>query len=219
MRLLVAWCSVDYQGRLGARLERAQRLIVLKADGSIAVHGDSKAYKPLNWMSPPCTIVDDGDRITARNAKGEELVIQLDEIVHDLVLDLGDDAGLAKDGVEAELQELIAARVQALRDDLQIVRREYPTDIGPVDLVCRDRDGRAIVVEVKRIGEIAGVDQLLRYQERLDRDSTLAPTVGMLVATRIKPQARVYAESRGVVCVEVVLDELRDTAPPSLRLF
>ena len=109
--------------------------------------------------------------------------------------------------------------MQALRDDLQIVRREYPTDIGPVDLVCRDGDGHAVVVEVKRIGEIAGVDQLLRYQERLDRDSTLAPTVGMFVATRIKPQARVYAESRGVVCVEVALDELRDTAPPSLRLF
>ncbi len=134
-------------------------------------------------------------------------------------VELGDDPGLAKDGVEAELQQLIAARVHALRDELKIVRREYPTDIGPVDLLCRDGEGRAVVVEVKRIGEIAGVEQLLRYQERLDLDGTLAPTIGMFVATRIKPQARVFAESRGVVCVEIDLDELRAGAPVDLRLF
>jgi RecB family endonuclease NucS len=146
-------------------------------------------------------------------------VIELHEVLFDQTVELGEDPGLDKDGVEAELQVLIAARVAALREDLKLVRREYPTDLGPVDLLCRDGDGRAVVVEIKRIGEIAGVDQLLRYQERLDRDGTLAPTRGMFVATRIKPQARVYAESRGIVCVEVDLETLRAGAPPDLRLF
>lgn len=219
MRVVVAECSVTYEGRLGARLEPARRLVLVKADGSIAVHGDTKAYKPLNWMSPPCTIVEDDTVITATNAKGERLVIELHHVFVDETFALGDDSGLAKDGVEAELQELIAARVQALRDDLRLVRREYPTDLGPVDLLCRDAHGRAVVVEVKRVGEIAGVDQLLRYQERLDRDSTLAPTLGLFVATRIRPQARRYAESRGIECVEVDLAELRAGAPPDLRLF
>jgi hypothetical protein len=157
--------------------------------------------------------------ITVANAKGEQLVIELHEVLFDEAYELGDDPGLAKDGVEAELQELLAARVQALRDDLLLVRREYPTDVGPVDLLCRDGEGRAVVIEVKRVGEIAGVEQLLRYQERLDRDGTLAPTRGMLVATRIKPQARVFAESRGVECVEIDLEELRAGAPSGLRLF
>jgi RecB family endonuclease NucS len=219
VRLLVAWCSVEYEGRLGARLPPALRLVMLKADGSIAVHADAKAYKPLNWMSPPCTIRETADTITATTPKGERLTIELHDVVHDLAVDLGDDPGLAKDGVEAELQELLAARVAALRADLRIVRREYPTDIGPVDLLCRDGHGRAVVVEVKRIGEIAGVEQLLRYQERLDRDGTLAPTTGMFVATRIKPQARVFAESKGVLCVEVDLEELRTGAPVDPRLF
>jgi RecB family endonuclease NucS len=219
VRLLVADCSVVYDGRLGARLPRAKRLLVFKADGSIAVHADTKAYKPLNWMSPPCTIVDDGTTITASNPKGEQLTIELHEVLFDHAFELGDDPGLAKDGVEAELQELLAARIAALRDDLRLVRREYPTDVGPVDLLCRDGDGRAVVIEVKRVGEIAGVEQLLRYQERLDRDGSLAPTLGMFVATRIKPQARVYAESRGVVCVEVDLEKLRADAPPDLKLF
>jgi hypothetical protein len=219
MRVVIADCSVEYEGRLAARLPRALRLLVLKADGSIAIHADAKAYKPLNWMSPPCTIREDADRLVATNASGERLTIELHEIVHDYAVALGDDPGLAKDGVEAELQELIARRVAALRDGLQLVRREYPTDIGPVDLLCRDGDGRAIVVEVKRIGEIAGVEQLLRYQERLDRDPGLAPTKGLFVATRIKPQARVFAQSRGVECVEIDLDELRAGAPLDLRLF
>jgi RecB family endonuclease NucS len=219
VRVLVANCSVEYEGRLGSHLPPAVRLIMLKADGSIAVHADSKAYKPLNWMSPPCTVREEDGRLVASTASGERLTIELHEVVHDYVVELGDDPGLAKDGVEAELQELIARRVAALRDDLRLVRREYPTDIGPVDLLCRDGDGAAVVVEVKRVGEIAGVEQLLRYQERLDLDANLAPTRGMFVATRIKPQARVFATSRGVECVEVDLDELRAGAPTDLRLF
>jgi len=219
VRILVANCSVEYQGRLGARLPPAPRLILLKADGSIAVHADTKAYKPLNWMSPPCAVREEDGRLVATNPGGETLVIEVHEVLHDFVVELGDDPGLAKDGVEAELQELLAKRVAALRDDLRLVRREYPTDIGPVDLLCRDGDDRAIVVEVKRVGEIAGVEQLLRYQERLGLDPTLTPTVGMFVATRIKPQARVFAQSRGVLCVEIDLDELRAGAPLDLRLF
>jgi RecB family endonuclease NucS len=219
MRLLVAECSVTYQGRLGARLGRARRLIVCKADGSIAVHSDAKAYKPLNWMSPPCEITVTSEAIVARTPKGETLEIELHDVVHDVTYELGADPGLEKDGVEAELQELIAARVRALRDDYTLIRREYPTDIGPVDLLCNDGDGRTVVVEVKRVGEIAGVEQLLRYQERLDRDSRFAPTVGVLVAQQIKPQAKVYAESKGVTCIEIDLDTLRDGAQPGLTLF
>ena len=152
MRLLVARCAVEYRGRLGARLAPATRLILFKADGSIAIHSDAKAYKPLNWMNPPCTIDEDDRVITARTPKGETLRIELFEVLHDTTVALGDDPGLEKDGVEAELQELIAARVQALRDDFTLVRREYPTDIGPIDLLCRDGEGRAVAVEIKRVG-------------------------------------------------------------------
>jgi RecB family endonuclease NucS len=219
MRLVVAWCSVEYEGRLGARLPRAQRLVMLKADGSISIHSDSGAYKPLNWMTPPCTVREGPGRIVCVNPKGERLTIELDDVRHDITVDLGDDPGLEKDGVEAEIQHLLAARVQALKEDLVLVRREFPTDIGPVDLLCRDGDGRAVVVEVKRIGEIAGVEQLLRYQERLDRDSRFAPTRGMFVATRVKPQARVFAQSRGIECVEIDVEALRDSATKPLRLF
>jgi RecB family endonuclease NucS len=219
VRVLIADCSVEYEGRLGARLPRALRLIVLKADGSIAIHADTKAYKPLNWMSPPCALREADGMLVATNAGGERLTVELHDVVHDYAVELGEDPGLAKDGVEAELQGLIARRVAALRDGLRLVRREYPTDIGPVDLLCRDGDGGAIVVEVKRIGEIAGVEQLLRYQERLDLDPGLAPTKGIFVATRIKPQARLFAQSRGVECVEIDLDELRAGAPLDLRLF
>jgi RecB family endonuclease NucS len=221
MRLLVAVCSVEYEGRLAARLPPALRLVMLKRDGSLAVHSDSRAYKPLNWMSPPCTIREADDEIVAVNPKGERIRIELHEIVHDhrVELEVGGDPGLEKDGVEAELQQLIAARVEALREGLVLVRREYPTDIGPVDLLCRDADGQAVVVEVKRIGEIAGVEQLIRYQERLDLDARLAPTRGMFVATRIKPQARVFAESRDILCVEIDVDVLRGGATAPLRLF
>lgn len=219
VRLIVARCSVTYEGRLAARLAEATRLLVLKADGSLAIHSDARAYKPLNWMSPPCTIRVTDTAIVAENPKGERLVVELLEIFHDHAMELGDDPGLEKDGDEAELQALIEMRVQALRDDLTLVRREYPTDIGPIDFLCRDGDGRAVAVEVKRIGEIAGVDQLIRYQERLDLDTRLAPTLGMFVATRIKPQARVYAESRNVQCVEIDLDDLRTHDNPKLKLF
>jgi RecB family endonuclease NucS len=219
VRVLVANCSVRYQGRLGAHLPAALRLIMLKADGSIAVHADTKAYKPLNWMSPPCTVREEERRLVATNPGGETLTIELHEVLHDYAFELGEDPGLAKDGVESELQELLAKRVAALGEELRLVRREYPTDIGPVDLLCRDVDDRAVVVEVKRVGEIAGVEQLLRYQERLDLDPALRPTRGMFVATRIKPQARVFAESRGVACVEIDLEELRAGAPVDLRLF
>jgi endonuclease len=219
VRLLVASCSVEYSGRLGARLEPAVRLVLFKADGSVAVHADAGAYKPLNWMSPPCAVREDGDVIIVTSPRGEQLTIVLHEVLSDERHELGDDPGLAKDGVEAELQELIAARVEALKHDFRLVRREYPTDIGPVDLLCRDGDGRAVAIEVKRVAEIAGVDQLLRYRERLDLDGTLSPTRGVLVATRVRPQARVYAESRGIECIEVDLEELRNGVPPDLRLF
>jgi RecB family endonuclease NucS len=210
---------VTYEGRLGARLPEANRLLVLKADGSIAIHSDSRAYKPLNWMSPPCTVHERDGELVAENPKGETLRVELHEVQSDQEFDLGDDPGLEKDGVEAELQQLIAARVQALADDFTLVRREYPTDIGPIDLLCRDGEGRAVAVEIKRIGEIAGVEQLIRYQERLDLDTRLAPTRGMFVATRIKPQAKVYAASRGIDCVEVALDDLREHDAPRLKLF
>jgi RecB family endonuclease NucS len=219
VRLLVARCSVEYQGRLGARLAEAARLIIFKADGSIAIHSDSKAYKPLNWMNPPCTIIEDAGVISASNPKGETLFIEVHEVLSDTRVELGDDPGLEKDGVEAQLQALLAARVAALREGLTLIDREYPTDIGPVDLLCRDDGGRTVVVEVKRVGEIAGVEQLLRYQERLDRDARFAPTLGVLVAERIKPQARVFAESRGVACVEVDLTALRGGADAKLTLF
>ena len=219
MRLLVARCSVTYDGRLGAHLAPAVRLVLCKADGSIAVHSDSKAYKPLNWMNPPCTIEETESGIEARTPKGEVLRIELHEVLHDTRVELGKDPGLEKDGVEAELQELLAARVAAMRADLTLLRREYPTDIGPVDLLCQDGDGRTIVVEEKRVGEIAGVDQLLRYQERLDRDARFAPTAGLLVAQLIKPQTKVYAESKGVAWLEVDLDRLRGAVDPDLTLF
>ena len=219
VRLIVARCSVTYEGRLAARLAEATRLIVLKADGSLAIHSDARAYKPLNWMSPPCTIRVTATNIVAESPKGERLVVELHEVLHDHTQDLGDDPGLEKAGEEAELQALIETRVQALREDLTLVRREYPTDIGPIDFLCRDGEGQAVAVEVKRVGEIAGVDQLIRYQERLDLDTRLAPTRGMFVAIRIKPQARVYAESHNIECVEIDLDDLRTHDVPKLRLF
>ena len=219
MRVLIAECSVTYEGRLGARLAPARRLILLKADGSIAIHSDAKAYKPLNWMNPPCVIATTDEVITVTNPKGETLRVELHEVLADYSEELGEDPGLEKDGVEAEIQVLLAARVEALKDGMTLIRREYPTDIGPVDLLCRDDEGQAVVVEIKRVGEIAGVEQLMRYQERLDLDSRLAPTRGMFVATRIKPQAKVYAESRGVECVEIDLDELRTHDDPKLKLF
>ena len=231
MRLVIARCSVDYAGRLSTHLPPAVRLLIVKADGSVLVHTDDGGYKPLNWMSAPCTMVEepvpegaDGEDAGSRvwritNRGGETMTITVSEVLHDSAHHLDRDPGLVKDGVERQLQALLSERCHVVRPGLQLVRREYPTDIGPVDLLCRDGDGCAIVVEVKRVGEIAGVEQLLRYQERLDLDPSLAPTRGLFVATRIKPQARVFALSRGVECVEVDLDELRAGAPADLRLF
>jgi RecB family endonuclease NucS len=219
VRLVIARCSVDYAGRLSAHLPEAVRLIMVKADGCVAIHADGGAYKPLNWMNAPNTIVDNGDHWVVTNPKDETLTIHLHEVVSDSEHEFGDDPGLSKDGVEAHLQELLAAAPEVMEDGLRLVRREYPTAIGPVDLLCRDTDDRVVAVEVKRRGEIDGVEQLTRYIERLHHDSSLGEVRGMFVAQVIKPQARVLAESRGFVCVEVDYDSLRGLAPDELRLF
>ena len=219
MRLVIARCTVDYKGRLEARLPSAVRLIMVKADGSVMVHADGGAYKPLNWMNPPNRLVEDGEVWTVTSPKGEVLVITVEEVLADHRHDLGTDPGLIKDGVEAHLQELLAADPSTLGEPLLLVRREYPTDIGPVDLLCRDGEGRAVAIEVKRRGEIDGVEQLTRYLERLDRDPSLRPVRGMFVAQRIKAQAKVLAADRGIVCVEVDYDELRGVERDQLSLF
>jgi RecB family endonuclease NucS len=219
VRLVIARCTVDYTGRLSAHLPEATRLIMLKADGCVAVHADGGAYKPLNWMNAPNTLVVSPDRWVVTNQKGEALTITLHEVISDVASDLGQDPGLQKDGVEAHLQVLLAASPHAIEAGLTLVRREYPTAIGPVDLVCRDASGQVVAVEVKRRGEIDGVEQLARYVERLQLDSSLGEVRGMFVAQSIKPQARVLAESRGFRWVEVDYDELRGLQPDDLRLF
>ncbi len=219
MRLVIATCRVDYAGRLSAHLPSATRLIMVKADGSVSVHSDGGAYKPLNWMTPPCRLQVDEDRWVVANSKGETITIHLEQVHYDVEHDLGVDPGLRKDGVEADLQELLAARPDVLGPGLKLVRREYPTDIGPVDLLCRDAEGQAVAIEIKRRGEIDGVEQLARYLERLDLDGRLRPVRGMFVAQRIKPQAQVLAAARGIECVEVDYDELRGIAPDRLTLF
>jgi RecB family endonuclease NucS len=219
MRLVIARCTVDYDGRLSAHLPMAERLIMVKADGCVAIHADGGAYKPLNWMNAPNRLVEEEGRWVVTNPKGETLTITLDEVLSDSRHELGTDPGLQKDGVEAHLQELLAADPNSIADGLVLVRREFPTDIGPVDLLCRDVDGAAIAIEVKRRGEIDGVEQLARYLERLDRDPTLRPVRGIFVAQQIKPQAKVLADSRGIVCVEVDYDELRGIESDVLKLF
>ncbi len=219
MRLVVARCSVDYQGRLQAHLPEAVRLIMVKADGCVAIHSDGGAYKPLNWMNAPNTLVDAGDIWVVANPKGESITITLHEVLSDTAHDLGVDPGLQKDGVEAHLQELLAASVHAIEDGLMLVRREFPTDIGPIDIVCRDGDGCFVAIEVKRRGEIDGVEQLARYIERLRLDSSLGQIRGVFVAQQVKPQAKVLAEARGFRVVEVDYDELRGMRPDELRLF
>jgi RecB family endonuclease NucS len=218
MRLVIATCTVDYEGRLSAHLPLATRLLLIKADGSISVHSDGRAYKPLNWMTPPCDLRTEPGRWVVTNLKGETLAITIAEIHLDVVQDLGDEPGLQKDGVEAHLQELLAANPDVLLRGLQLVRREYPTDIGPVDLLCRDAEGRMIAVEIKRRGEIDGVEQLARYVDRLDLDGRLRPVRGILAAQQIKPQAQVLAAARGIACVVVDYDALRgvDTGRPTL---
>ena len=219
MRILIARCSVDYVGRLSAHLPEAVRLIMVKADGCVAIHADGGAYKPLNWMNSPNTLTDNGDHWVVTNPKGETLTINLAEVLDEVSREFGEDPGLTKDGVEAHLQELLAASPEVMEDGLRLVRREYPTAIGPVDLVCRDADEGVVAIEVKRRGEIDGVEQLSRYIERLHLDSSLGDVRGMFVAQVIKPQARVLAESRGYRCVEVDYDALRGLAPDELRLF
>ena len=219
MRLVIARCSVDYSGRLSARLPSAVRLVMVKADGCVAVHSDGGAYKPLNWMNAPNTIVEDGPVWTVSSPKGETLRITFEEVLLDVAHDCGEDPGLSKDGVEAHLQELLAANPQTLGDGVTLVRREYPTGIGPVDLLCRDAHGNAIAVEIKRRGEIDGVEQLARYVERLNRDPLLRPVRGVLAAQRVRPQARTLAEDRGLGWVEVDYDRLRGLESGDLRLF
>ena len=221
MRLVIASCSVTYVGRLRAELPPATRLLLVKADGSVSIHSDDRAYKPLNWMTCPCTLVEeeDGRRWVVSNPKGETLTITIDEVHSDVRHELGAEPGLAKDGVEAHLQELLAANPELLNPGLRLVKREYPTDIGPVDLLCRDAEGNAVAIEIKRVGEIAGVDQLTRYLERLSHDSRLGGLRGILAATTIKPQATTLAKVRGIECVVVDYELLRGLSVPDLRLF
>ncbi len=225
MRLVIARCSVDYEGRLSARLPMAIRLVMVKADGCVAIHADGGAYKPLNWMVAPNVLVEgaaseDAEMVwTVTNAKGERLVIRFAEVLSDTAHELGADPGLEKDGVEAELQALLAARPDAIAEDLILVRREYPTDIGPIDLLCRDASGATVAVEVKRRGEIDGVEQLTRYVARLELDPGLRPVRGVFVAQSITPQARVLASDRGFACVEIDYEVLKGMRPEDLKLF
>jgi len=225
VRLVIATCQVDYVGRLTAHLPPAKRLILVKADGSVSIHNDDRAYKPLNWMSPPCTLVEEPAtesepaRWTVTGKDGGQLVITIEEIFHDSTHDLGVDPGLQKDGVEAHLQELLAEHPSVLGEGWTLVRREYPTAIGPVDLLLRDANGAAVAVEVKRRGEIDGVEQLTRYLELLNRDPLLAPVRGVFAAQEIKPQARVLANDRGIECVTLDYDALRGIPRDEMTLF
>ena len=219
MRLVIARCSVDYQGRLTAHLPMATRLIMVKADGCVAIHADGGAYKPLNWMNAP-NVLDEGEaRWTVTNPRGEELVITIEEVISDTSLEMGIDPGLEKDGVEAHLQALLAESPEVLEEGLTLIRREYQTDIGPVDLLCRSIEGEHVAVEVKRRGELDGVEQLTRYLDRMSHDSRLHPLRGIFAAQLIAPQAKVLAEARGIKCVQLDYDELRGTPSNELRLF
>lgn len=219
MRLVIARCQVDYAGKLTAHLPMATRLLLIKADGSVSVHSDDRAYKPLNWMSPPCWLITDGGVWTVQNRSGERLVISIAEILHDSTHELGQEPGLVKDGVEDHLQELLAEHIDTLGTGYSLVRREYPTAIGPVDIMARDGDGVSVAVEIKRRGEIDGVEQLSRYLELLNRDPLLAPVHGVFAAQQIRPQARTLAEDRGIRCVTLDYEQLRGVEPDELRLF
>lgn len=225
MRLLVARCTVDYDGRLTAHLPEAVRLLMVKADGCVAIHADGGAYKPLNWMVAPNTVTEepgegeDEAKWVVKNPKDETLTIRLHEILSDQSYEFGEDPGLSKDGVEAHLQKLLADNPEVLGEGYRLVRREFPTDIGPVDLLLRDADGNAIAVEIKRRGEIDGVEQLTRYLERMRRDPMLNGLRGIFAAQIIKPQAKVLATSRDIECIEVDYDELRGIDSGELTLF
>ncbi|WP_298180859.1 endonuclease NucS [Saccharomonospora sp.] len=219
MRLVIARCQVDYAGRLTAHLPMATRLLLVKADGSVSVHSDDRAYKPLNWMSPPCWLIEDGNLWIVENKAGEKLVVTIEQIIEEIEHDLGAEPGLVKDGVEAHLQELLAEHITTLGEGYTLVRREYPTAIGPVDILARDADGTAVAVEIKRRGEIDGVEQLTRYLELLNRDPLLAPVQGVFAAQQIRPQARTLAEDRGIRCVTLDYDKLRGIESNDLTLF
>jgi RecB family endonuclease NucS len=231
VRLVIARCSVDYTGRLNAHLPLATRLLVHKGDGSLLVHSDGGSYKPLNWMSPPCSLVledpdeadvEDGviERWRVTHAKtGDALLVRIHEVIHDTAHDLGVDPGLIKDGVEADLQRLLAEQVSVVGEGLTLVRREYPTAIGPVDLLLRDDNGGTVAIEVKRRGDIDGVEQLTRYLELLNRDPLLAPVTGVYAAQEIKPQARVLATDRGIRCLTLDYDEMKGIDSGAPRLF
>lgn len=230
MRLVIARCSVDYVGRLEAHLPMADRLLMVKADGSVSIHADDRAYKPLNWMTPPCTLTEqeirneDGEALGVRlwvveNKKGEQLRITIEAVHSDFYYDFGEDPGLVKDGVEAHLQELLADHIETLGDGYSLIRREYPTPIGPVDILCRDAAGATVAVEIKRRGGIDGVEQLSRYLDLLNRNELLSPVQGVFAAQEIKPQARTLAEDRGIRCVTLDYQALRGIESNELRLF
>jgi RecB family endonuclease NucS len=231
VRLVIARCSVDYDGRLTAHLPLATRLLLVKADGSVLVHSDGGSYKPLNWMSPPCTLevgepgeADVASGVnqvwTVRHTKTEDrLVVRVHEVLHDSGHELGIDPGLVKDGVEAHLQQLLAEQIATLGDGYTLVRREYMTAIGPVDILCRDASGGSVAVEIKRRGEIDGVEQLTRSLELMNRDPILAPVTGVFAAQEIKPQARTLATDRGIRCVTLDYAALRGHDDAGSRLF
>ena len=241
MRLVIASCSVDYVGRLEAHLPKADRLIMVKADGSVSIHADDRAYKPLNWMTPPCTltVVSPEDDLTSdatliypeldndgveqlwivENTKGEQLRIQIFAIHSDTSHELGEDPGLVKDGVESHLQELLAEQIELLGEGYTLVRREYPTAIGPVDILSKDSTGATVAVEIKRRGGIDGVEQLTRYLELLNRDPLLAPVRGVFAAQEIKPQARVLAQDRGIRCLVLDYEDMKGIESGAPRLF
>lgn len=231
MRLVIARCSVDYAGRLSAHLPLATRLLLLKADGSVLVHSDSLSYKPLNWMSPPCflSVLDPDEAQTAAGVvetwkvaqakTADLLVISIHEILHDSAHELGIDPGLQKDGVEAHLQKLLAEHIDLLGEGHRLVRREYMTAIGPVDILATDDAGRSVAVEIKRRGDIDGVEQLTRYLELMNRDPLLAPVAGVFAAQEIKPQARVLAQDRGIRCLILDYDAMRGLDDSHSRLF
>ncbi len=216
---MIAQCTVDYVGRLTAHLPSARRLLLIKADGSVSVHADDRAYKPLNWMSPPCWLTEDIGVWVVENKSGEQLRITIEEVEHDSSHELGVDPGLVKDGVEAHLQKLLAEHIELLGEGYTLVRREYMTAIGPVDILCRDADGASVAVEIKRRGEIDGVEQLSRYLELMNRDPLLAPVAGVFAAQQIKPQARTLAEDRGIRCVTLDYDLMRGLDNDEFRLF
>jgi RecB family endonuclease NucS len=231
VRLVIAKCSVDYAGRLSAHLPLATRLLMLKADGSVLVHSDGGSYKPLNWMSPPCTLsIEEPDELQAEagvtelwrvsHAKtADMLVVSIHEVLHDSAHELGIDPGLVKDGVEAHLQKLLAEQITLLGDGHTLVRREYMTAIGPVDILARDASGGSVAVELKRRGDIDGVEQLTRYLELMNRDPLLAPVAGVFAAQEIKPQARTLAEDRGIRCLLLDYDAMRGLDDSDSRLF